>query len=98
MIALLICVRILSFVIWAANIVRLFPAARRAFTAERRYLDPIWAVACAGSINRIWFVGRDIYYHPEPGPVEAGALVVGYMMACVIAGAIYKLRSSYGDE
>ncbi|SEN16579.1 hypothetical protein SAMN05192583_2112 [Sphingomonas gellani] len=97
MILLLNILRAASLLLWAVNVYRLSPDAWRALTAKRRHLDPIWAVAWGLAFNRLWFVGRDVFYHPEPGPIEAGLLVVGYMTACVLAAAIFRLRGTYGD-
>lgn len=97
MLTLLTALRWASLLIWLANVVRLAPAARRSLTSRRLYLDPLWAVLWGLSLNRVWFVSRDIYYHPAPGPIEVGFLIVGYMSACVLAAILYQQRGAYGD-
>lgn len=98
MIMLLAAMRVLSLVIWLVLIARLLPSAYRSLGTKRRNLDPLWAIICGLALNRAWFVIRAMHFEAkEPGIVEAGTLVVGYMTAGALAFGLLKLRSWYGD-
>jgi hypothetical protein len=98
MILLLTILRWVSLLIWLVLIARLAPSAYRAMGKRRRNLDPLWAIICGLAINRAWFVIRAIHYEEAPlDIVEAGTLVIGYMMAGALAFGLLKLRTWYGD-
>ena len=99
MIALLLAARAISFSLWLIMLWRFFPSMKRAFRLkQRRALDPIWACIWGLALNRVWFVSHDAIWHGNPSnESEVSYLIVGYVMASMLAATLLQLRGWYDD-
>ena len=91
--------RIGSLLVWGLVLVLFLPPMARAFRkARRRDLDPIWAIVWWLALNRITFVGRNLYWQTPMSDAEAAIAVVSHVLAIVLACVILVLRRWYEEQ